>query len=163
MLLLGGFQLVFSYCRWETGVLVFFYPHLTLDRLIEWNLRVCWLYIWNLLDRIEKNFHKMVVIEAVKLDKDGVFSCHKVTFHNFWNPFEGFDDIRVLVCFGQRNADKSTYVKSESLRFHEETWTCNNSIWLKSLHSLVNGSSRNGILAFLTRKDRIFWSILSIW
>ena len=36
--------------------------------LVERDLRVCRLYIWNLLDSIQEDLHKVVIVKAVELD-----------------------------------------------------------------------------------------------
>ena len=105
----------------EAGVLVLLHPNLTLDRLIERDLSLGLLNIRDLLDGVQKDLHKVVMVKAEDLDEKIVLSGYKVTLHNFGNLFERLNHLRIFVRFRERYAHKSTHIKSEGLRFYEKT------------------------------------------
>lgn len=72
----------------EAGVLVFLYPYLALDGLVEGNLRLGLLYIRNLLDRVQKYLHEVVMVKAEELDQKGVLSGYEMTLDDFGNLLE---------------------------------------------------------------------------
>ena len=53
----------------EACVLIFLYPNLTLDRLIKGDLSLCLLYVWDLLDCVQKDLHEVVMVKAEYLYK----------------------------------------------------------------------------------------------
>ena len=83
----------------EACILIFLHPHLTFDCLVERDLCLGLLYIWDLLYRIEEDLHQVVVVKAEYLDKEIVFSCNKMTLNHFGDLFECLDHLGVFVCF----------------------------------------------------------------
>ena len=49
----------------KTSALIFFYPDLTLNGLVEGNLCLCLLHVRNLLNCVQEDFHKVVVVKAI--------------------------------------------------------------------------------------------------
>lgn len=117
------------------------YPDLALNGFIQGDHGVCGLDVGDFLDGIEKDLHKVIIVKAIELCKDGKAAGDEMALYNLWNLLKICNYLRVFGGFREGDAYECADIESQGLGLYQKTGAGDYAVGLQPLDSLVNSST----------------------